>query len=173
MDEASEHFQRALSVKESYAEAHHNLGTVLKEQHKINEAITHYRRALTLKPDYPEAHTSLGIILVEQGRLEDASAAAERADQLGDKMSSPSSHYALGALLARCGLKEVARKHLQFYLERDLKDRRGGRMLLASLGFEPTPDERQMLSCMRFILSARILGINVWPTAYVHIAGPS
>jgi tetratricopeptide (TPR) repeat protein len=138
-NEAITHYLKALSLRPSFPEALYNLGNILMEQRRFDEALVHYGKALSLKPNYADVHASLGWLHAELGRPDEAIAAAKVADQLSEQLS-PRSHYWLGALLARCGDKEVARKHLQVYLQQDSVDARGGRLLLASLGFEQLPE---------------------------------
>ncbi len=140
LDDAVPHYRRAIFLKPESAEPHHNLGIALAEQRKLDDAMMEYRAALSLRPNYVEAHTSLGLVLAEQGNREGAAAAAQRADALAGTPLSPQSHYTLGMLLAKCGLREAARKHLQYYLQRDTSDRWGARMLLAGLGVEQLPE---------------------------------
>ncbi len=47
-------YQRALSLKPDYADAHNNLGIALAVQGRIDEAVRLYERALFLKPDCPD-----------------------------------------------------------------------------------------------------------------------
>ena len=56
------------SLSARSAEAHNNLGAVLREQGKLDEAAAHCERAVALKPDLFEAHNNLGNILRKQGR---------------------------------------------------------------------------------------------------------
>ena len=138
-NEAVPHYFKALSLRPSFPEALYNLGNVFMEQRKFDEAQAQFGKALSLNPNYADVHASLGWLQAELGKLDEAIATAKVADQLS-KQLSPQSHYRLGALLARCGDKEAARKHLQIYLQQDLVDSRGGRLLLASLGFEQLPE---------------------------------
>ena len=52
LDEAIEAYNKALSIKPDYAEAHNNMGVALKEQGKLDEAIEAYNKAPSIKPDY-------------------------------------------------------------------------------------------------------------------------
>ena len=61
-DEAVLAFQKALSIKPDYAEAHYNLGNALKTQEKLEEAIESYNMALSIKPDHAAAHHNLSKI---------------------------------------------------------------------------------------------------------------
>jgi tetratricopeptide (TPR) repeat protein len=54
------------------AEAHNNLGNMLKELGRLDEAEASYTIAIALKPDFAEAHNNLGITLKELGRLDEA-----------------------------------------------------------------------------------------------------
>jgi tetratricopeptide (TPR) repeat protein len=49
-----------------------NLGTVLRQQGKLEEAAQTYRQAIALKPDFAEAYNNLGNTLGGQGKLTEA-----------------------------------------------------------------------------------------------------
>ena len=55
--------QQALRLKPDYAEAHLNLGNVLKDQGRLDDAIAAYRTALQLKPDAAHIHSNLVLAL--------------------------------------------------------------------------------------------------------------
>ena len=67
------------SSKPEFAEAHYNLGNVVREQGDIDGAEACYRRSLLLKPDYAKAHNNLGNVLLAQGNLDEAIASYRRA----------------------------------------------------------------------------------------------
>jgi predicted O-linked N-acetylglucosamine transferase (SPINDLY family) len=75
-------YRRALELKPDYAEAHNNLGNVLKDQGKPDDAVACYRRALESKPDYAEAHNDLGNAFNDQGKLDEAIACYRRVLEL-------------------------------------------------------------------------------------------
>ena len=79
LDEAVLAFQKALLIKPDDAQAHYNMGNVLKDQEKFEEALGSYRKALSLKPDYSEAYLNMGNVLKDQGSLEGAFAAYKKA----------------------------------------------------------------------------------------------
>ncbi|MBI3324760.1 MAG: tetratricopeptide repeat protein [Candidatus Omnitrophica bacterium] len=81
--------------------AHHNLGSVLLEQHKLDEARAEFLETLRLKPDYGVAHNNLGIILYQEGKFPEAMAEYRRALQLQPDYAVAS--YNLGRLLADQG----------------------------------------------------------------------
>ncbi len=100
LDEGVACYRRALELKPDYAEAHNNLGNLLKEQGNLDEAVACYRRALELKPDFAEAHGNLGSVLKEQGNTKEAIASYRRALELEPDYAEP--HYNLG-----CALEEI------------------------------------------------------------------
>ena len=77
--EALPAFQKTAALLPQDAEAHYNLGVVLKNLGQLDEALTHYRQALKIKPDYAEAHSNLGNALKELGRLDEAVACYQQA----------------------------------------------------------------------------------------------
>ena len=139
-EEALASCAKALAIKPDHAEAHYQIAAVLQHGGKLKKAEAHLRRSLAITPNNIHAHTSLGLLVAHQGRLDEATAIALAADKLCVKMITSGVHYSLGALFARCGLPEIARKHLEFYLSQDLQDHRGGRILLAKLGYEQIPE---------------------------------
>jgi protein O-GlcNAc transferase len=59
LHQAEEAYRRALQLAPSTPELHNNLGSVLKEQGRIDEARTAFERAIALRPDYASAHSNL------------------------------------------------------------------------------------------------------------------
>jgi len=82
VDEAIEHFYKALRIKPNSAEVHNNLGNALAKLGKIDEAIEHYSKALSLTPNFSEAHYNLASALAEQGRTDEAIAEYRQSLQL-------------------------------------------------------------------------------------------
>jgi len=72
LDEATDHYQRAISLQPDYAPAYNNLATALRAKGRLDEAIATYQRALALRPEYPEAHYNLANALSDAGRPRDA-----------------------------------------------------------------------------------------------------
>ncbi len=92
----------ALQLQPDYATAHYNLGTLFKEQGKLDEAVVCYQRALQLQPDYPLAHYNLGIVRQGQGKLDEAMACYQRALQLQPDL--PEAHNNLGNVCHGLGM---------------------------------------------------------------------
>jgi predicted O-linked N-acetylglucosamine transferase (SPINDLY family) len=108
-DQAIAHYERALSLKPDYLEAHNNLGLALAAQGRIDQAITHYERALSLNPDYAKAHNNLGLALAAQGRIDQAITHYERALSLNP--DDTLAHNNLGNALRARGQTDQAIAH--------------------------------------------------------------
>jgi len=72
LDDAVDHYRRALSYQPGHVEAHNNLGNALKDKGELDGAVEHYRHALRLRPDFAVAHNNLGVTLKMQGKLDEA-----------------------------------------------------------------------------------------------------
>lgn len=105
-EEASESYQRALTLKPDYAEAHYNLGVTLQAQDRLPEAAASYGRALQYRREYPQAYNNLGNILQAQGQLDEAITCYQRA--LACKPDYADAHTNLGNVLKAQGRLEEA-----------------------------------------------------------------
>jgi tetratricopeptide (TPR) repeat protein len=74
LDEATDHYQRAIALQPDYAPAYNNLATALRAKGRLDAAIATYQRALTLRPEYGEAHYNLANALTDAGRPQEAAA---------------------------------------------------------------------------------------------------
>ena len=72
LEEAIEHFQRALRYKPGYPEAHFFLGHTFDQQDRLEEAVVEYQKALRFKPMQEQTHIFLAITLAKQKRSEEA-----------------------------------------------------------------------------------------------------
>ena len=72
LDEATEHYHRAIQLQPDYAPAYNNLATALRAKGQLNEAIATYERALSMRPEYGEAHYNLANALNEAERSREA-----------------------------------------------------------------------------------------------------
>ena len=59
LHQAEEAYRQALQFASDNPELHNNLGTVLKEQGRLDEARLAFERAIALRPDYASAHSNL------------------------------------------------------------------------------------------------------------------
>ncbi len=65
-------FQKAISLKPDYAEAHYNLGKVLHHLHRRQDALASYTCAAALKPDYADVFNNRGFTLLTMKRFDEA-----------------------------------------------------------------------------------------------------
>ena len=72
LDEATEHYHRAIELHADYAPAYNNLATALRAKGQLSEAIATYERALSMRPEYGEAQYNLANALNDAGRSREA-----------------------------------------------------------------------------------------------------
>lgn len=70
LDEAIEHYQRAIQQNSSDALAYFYLAGIQFDRSSFTEAIANYQTAIQLKPDFAEAYCNLAITLVQQGKAQ-------------------------------------------------------------------------------------------------------
>ena len=111
IEEAIEHFNRALQINPGYAKAHNNLGTALAKQGKTDEAIKHFGLALYIDPNYAAAHSNIGVALSSRNEFEKAIVHFQTALRL--KPDYAKVHSNLGAALVHQGKLHEALAHFQ------------------------------------------------------------
>ncbi|MBD2182347.1 tetratricopeptide repeat protein [Aerosakkonema funiforme] len=94
-------FRKAIEMDANYAEAHANLGLILKQQGKLPEAIEQTRQALRIYPDLAQAHYNLGVSLQAQGQTQEAIAAYREAIRVNPNHAE--ANYNLGVALRNVG----------------------------------------------------------------------
>ena len=99
-------YREAIRLKPDSAQAHSNLGNVLREQAKLDLAVAACREAIRLKPDLAEAHSNLGNALHDQGKLD--LAVAEYREAMRLKPDSAQAHSNLGIVLHDQGKLDLA-----------------------------------------------------------------
>ena len=72
VDEAIEHYRKALALNPKYVEAYDDLGEALAEKGNDEEAIRQFETAVRLNPKFTIAHANLGMVLVRTGRMDKA-----------------------------------------------------------------------------------------------------
>ena len=75
IDEAIDHYERALHLRDGNVAAHFGLARALTAQQKIDPAIFHLQKALRIQPDYVAASNDLGILFASKGAIREAIAA--------------------------------------------------------------------------------------------------
>lgn len=110
LQQAETLYRQVLLLKPGLADAHNNLGNLLRQRGNLGGAVASYREALRRQPEYPEALSNLGLALHEQGKLAEAIETHRKAIRLapGDAVA----HDNLGlALQAQGRLAEAAACH--------------------------------------------------------------
>jgi len=75
LDTAISYYEKALSIKPNYAEAHYNLGFTLQRLGHLDAAVRSYKKVVAIKPEYAEAHSNkiLSVIyFFTNGQIPDA-----------------------------------------------------------------------------------------------------
>jgi tetratricopeptide (TPR) repeat protein len=72
VEEAIDHFYKALRIRPISPEIHNNLGNALRNLGRTDEAIRHYEKALKLRPSFAQAHYNLAVALAAQGKTDEA-----------------------------------------------------------------------------------------------------
>jgi tetratricopeptide (TPR) repeat protein len=88
IDEAIEHFRRALAINPIYVEARDDLGCALQEKGLDTEAAAEFEDVLRLKPNNATARNNYGFTLSKLGRYDEAIAQFTRALELGTGFSN-------------------------------------------------------------------------------------
>ena len=117
LDEAIDHYRKALKINPNHVEAYNNLGLALADRGQFDEAVDHYRQALEIKPDFVEAHNNLATTLAGSGKIDDAVAEYRKAIEI--KPDYADAHFNLGNVLARCARFDEAMDHYRKALEID------------------------------------------------------
>jgi Flp pilus assembly protein TadD len=72
IEEAMEHYQKAIQINPNDCEVLNNLGNALADKGRFDEAIENFRQAIRINPNFSEALDNLGIVLAAKGRLDEA-----------------------------------------------------------------------------------------------------
>jgi tetratricopeptide (TPR) repeat protein len=101
LDEAIDHYRRAIALRPDYAPAYNNLGSALRASGRRDEAVASYQKAIELRPDFAGAHYNLANLLVDEGKP--AEAVEQFTDALRTEPASADVHNNLGIALAGVG----------------------------------------------------------------------
>ena len=110
LDEAIDHYRRAIAIESDYAPAYNNIGTALRAKGRVDDAVAAYQRAIETMPDYADAHYNLANALMEQNRSDEATAHLLIAART--LPTSAGVHNNLGKALADQGRLEEAASEL-------------------------------------------------------------
>ncbi len=99
-------FQKTVLLMPGDAQAHFNLGSVLKSLGRLEEAITCFRRALRINPAYSEALSNMGSAQSDLGQLTEAVDSLSRALKVAP--NSAIAHNNMGMVLRQLGKTDEA-----------------------------------------------------------------
>jgi tetratricopeptide (TPR) repeat protein len=108
-------FERALAVNGSHPTIHHNLGTALHLEGKLDEALTHYKKTLELRPNHSRTLYNIGLILKTQGKTDEAVSYFQKTLQV--KPDYPQASKDLANLLLHAGKLSQALPYLKKALQ--------------------------------------------------------
>ena len=112
LDAARKHYERALKLNPSYAEAINNLGTVYYARKNYRRSVSYYNRALKLTPNSASIMSNLGTAQFARKKYKEALDAYQQALALDSEVFEHRSTQ--GVLLQERSVEERAKFH--FYL---------------------------------------------------------
>jgi len=115
--EAKPHFERALKLEPTYAQAHFNLANVLRTENDLEGAIGHYQTALRVKKKYPEAHYQIGHAYLASGKTDRGVSHLKRAVAINPNFTH--AYYDLGRIMQESDKPEEAIDYFLKTLEID------------------------------------------------------
>jgi Flp pilus assembly protein TadD len=120
LDDAMDHFTKAIEIKPDEASVLDNLGSALLQKGNLDEAIVLYQKALELKPAQASIHYNLANALLARGEVDHA--VTEYESTLAINPNHTDAQNNLGAVLFQQGKLEQAIDHYQKALEVNPQD---------------------------------------------------
>jgi tetratricopeptide (TPR) repeat protein len=148
VDEAMDHFKKAVKITPTYADGYYNLGNALMQIGHSDEAMELFRKVLEIQPSHIKANNNLGVALMRSGRPDEAIAYCQKAIDLNPDYAE--AHYNLGAVFGMLGrLDEAVEQYrIAIQLKPDYADAHGNLAnVLATQGKfdEAIPEYRRTL----------------------------
>jgi Flp pilus assembly protein TadD len=119
MDDAIEHYEKALSFSPNYYPAHNNLGSAYLARQSFMAAQTQFEAALKANQNDAQAYLNLANVLLLTQHYTEAEREIE--EGLQRRPDSAFGHFLQGALYSRTGRPELAEKSLESALQLDPK----------------------------------------------------
>jgi protein O-GlcNAc transferase len=108
-------FKTAISIKSDYAEAHFNLGVVLKIIGHLPDAVESYKKAISFEPRYFDAYNNLGNLLFQMGLFEESIKIYKNAILIKPNLSNV--HNNLAGVFKFLGRLDDAKKYYRKAIE--------------------------------------------------------
>ena len=115
--QASGAYRRVIAVAPNHAEAHFNLGNVLRILGCKTEAARHFHRAVQCNQSFAPAWYNLADVLDDDGHIQQAIACLERAVAIDPQYAD--AHFNLARCFERLGKMHEALQHWSRYLTLD------------------------------------------------------
>ena len=112
--------ERALALDPGYADAHNNLGNILKLENRLEEAERHYRLALESVPEAVDPMINLGVLARSRGAFEEAETWYRRVIEIAPE--HPLVYVNLSGLYDRQGRMAEALDALQTSIDKAVGD---------------------------------------------------
>jgi tetratricopeptide (TPR) repeat protein len=106
IDEAAEHFSRALALQGNFVNGLNGLGQILANEQKTKEAVAYFRHALRANPDDVETYINLGFLEQNRGNLQQASVYYQNAARL--QPQGPADYFNQAVAFSALGLRARA-----------------------------------------------------------------
>lgn len=103
---AIECLRKSIGLKPDFTDAHHLMGDILDEEHRLDEAVEHYREAIRLSPENARVHGNLGDTLLHKHSLDEAIHSYTRAIELAPDLAY--AHFNLGFVYGMTGAHDRA-----------------------------------------------------------------
>jgi len=110
LKDAEAEAQKAIDADKQTPEAHFVMGSILKDQGRLNDAAAEMNKAIHLDPKYSEGYTGLGMIQLSQNNPNGASTNFSKAIKLNS--GDWTAHYGMGQALLNQGKIDAALKEL-------------------------------------------------------------
>jgi protein O-GlcNAc transferase len=94
LSESESSYRTALKLNPDFAEAHNNLGNVLKDQGRLKEALNEYRKAIKIYSVHPILLNNIGNTLLGLGDIKQAIQYLNKAIELADDYVDPLNNLA-------------------------------------------------------------------------------
>ena len=115
VDEAMEHYRRAMEIAPSIPDAYSNLGQCLAGRGDLKQAMELFEKGLKISPDFADLHNNYATALVASNRLDEAISHYHEALRL--KPDFAMAYYNIGLVLAKRGKYGEAIAQLRKALE--------------------------------------------------------
>ncbi len=164
LTEAATSYRKALGFNPQHAEAHYNLGNVLRSQGLLDEALASYTDALRYQPIFYDAHINQGNILKDQGRLDEALACYQNARRIDPTKPTALSNILYTMLFdPRYDAQTLAEEHRRWEREYALPPASSN-----SFANDPAPEKRLRIGYVSPDFSEHVIGRNLWPLLRHH-----